>query len=69
VKQERAEVERTLDELQERLSPGQLIDQAVTYLRGSGGADLMRNLGETVKRNPMPLALVGVGLGGFFVTS
>jgi Protein of unknown function (DUF3618) len=62
VKQERAHVERTLDELQERLSPGQLIDQAVTYLRGSGGADLMRNLGETVKQNPMPLALVGVGL-------
>ena len=62
VKQERAHVERTLDELQERLSPGQLIDQAVTYLRGSGGADFMRNLGETVKRNPVPLALVGVGL-------
>jgi Protein of unknown function (DUF3618) len=62
VKQERAHVERTLDELQERLSPGQLIDQAVTYLRGSGGADFMRNLGETVKHNPVPLALVGVGL-------
>ena len=62
VKQERAHVERTLDELQERLSPGQLVDQAVTYLRGSGGADLMRNLGETVKQNPVPLALVGVGL-------
>jgi len=62
VRQERAHVERTLDELQERLSPGQLVDQAVTYLRGSGGADFMRNLGETVKQNPMPLALVGVGL-------
>ena len=62
VRQERAHVERTLDELQERLSPGQLIDQAANYLRGSGGADLMRNLGETVRRNPIPLALVGVGL-------
>jgi hypothetical protein len=62
VKQERAHVERTLDELQERLSPGQLVDQAVTYLRGSGGADFMRNLGEVVKRNPVPLALVGVGV-------
>jgi hypothetical protein len=62
VKQERAHVERTLDELQERLSPGQLVDQVATYLRGSGGADFMRNLGETVKQNPVPLALVGVGL-------
>ena len=62
VKQERAHVERTLDELQDRFSPGQLVDQAVTYLRGSGGADFMRNLGETVKQNPVPLALVGVGL-------
>jgi hypothetical protein len=63
VKQERAHVEQTLDELQERLSPGQMIDQVVTYLRGSGGTDFMRNLGETVKQNPVPLALVGVGLG------
>jgi hypothetical protein len=63
VKQERAHVERTLDELQERLSPGQMIDQVVSYLRGSGGTDFMRNLGETVKQNPVPLALVGVGLG------
>ena len=62
VKQERAHVERTLDELQERLSPGQLVDQAMAFLRGSGGADFMRNLGDAVKQNPVPLALMGVGL-------
>jgi ElaB/YqjD/DUF883 family membrane-anchored ribosome-binding protein len=57
----RADVERTLDEIQERLSPGQLLDQAVGYLRGGGG-EFMRNLGDQVRSNPLPVTLVGVGL-------
>ena len=52
MKAERAHVEETLDAIQERLSPGQLVDQAVTYLRTGGGADFVRNLGETVRQPP-----------------
>lgn len=62
VQQSRAKVERTLDQIQDRLSPGELVDQAVTYLRRSGGSEFARNLGQSVKHNPMPIALVAVGL-------
>ena len=62
VRQSRAKVERTLDQIQDRLSPGELVDQAVTYFRRSGGVEFARNLGESVKHNPMPVALVAVGL-------
>ena len=61
VRNSRADVERTLDQIQERLSPGQLLDQAVGYLRGGGG-EFMRNLGDSVRSNPLPVTLVGVGL-------
>ena len=62
VRESRARVERTLDEIQDRLSPGQLFDQAVTYFRQSGGREFAQNFGESLKQNPMPVALVAVGL-------
>jgi len=63
VEHSRAEVERTLDQIQDRLSPGELVDQAVGYLRTSGGAEFTRNLGDSLKQNPLPIALVAVGVG------
>jgi hypothetical protein len=62
VQQSRAEVEQTLDAIQARLSPGQLLDQAVDYFREGRGGEFARNLGDSVTQNPIPLALVGVGL-------
>jgi Protein of unknown function (DUF3618) len=62
VQQSRAEVEQTLDALQARLSPGQLVDQAVGYFREGRGGEFARSLGDSITQNPIPLALVGVGL-------
>lgn len=62
VRQQRGEVERNLDALQERLSPGELVDQAMNYLRQGGGGEFFRNLGDSVKHNPVPVALIGVGV-------
>lgn len=56
----RAELSATLDALGRKLSPGELVDQALHYLRGP--SEFASNLGESFKRNPMPVALVGVGL-------
>jgi hypothetical protein len=62
VRQSRAEVEETLEAIQERLAPGQLFEQAVDYMRSSNGTDFLRNLGAAVRDNPVPVALVGTGL-------
>ena len=58
----RGEMDRTLSEIEHRLTPGQLVDQGIDYLRHSGANEFVQNLGGTAKQNPMPLALVGIGL-------
>jgi hypothetical protein len=52
---------RTLDALERRFSPGQLLDRSLGYLRDHGG-DLTNTIGDTVKRNPVPLLLTAAGL-------
>jgi hypothetical protein len=61
VAEERARVDETLDEVQRRLTPGQLIDEVLHHGRGAG-TDFVANLGRTLAANPIPTALVGVGL-------
>ncbi|MFC7478665.1 DUF3618 domain-containing protein, partial [Dankookia sp. GCM10030260] len=63
VEQTRAGLTNTLDELRERASPGQLFEQALNYARSSGGNELVRNLGTSVRDNPLPLLLIGAGIG------
>lgn len=60
---DRSQIAATLDELRSRMSPGQLVDQAISYARGHGGSEFVHNLGDQVKANPLPLALVAAGLG------
>lgn len=62
IQRTRAEVGSTIDAIQSKLTPGQMMDQALTYARTSLPADFGANLGNTVRDNPMPVALVGVGL-------
>jgi hypothetical protein len=66
VAETRAHVSGTLDALREKLAPGQLMDQMVDqitdYARGSGGAEFARNLGSSVRANPLPVALIGAGI-------
>jgi Protein of unknown function (DUF3618) len=61
IRDTRREIDRTLDALQSKLSPGQLLDQALAYVK-NGGGEFTTNLGRTISRNPVPVALVGVGL-------
>jgi len=58
----RGEMDRTLTAIEHRLTPGQLVDQGIDYLRHSGANEFVQNLGGTAKQNPMPLALVGIGV-------
>lgn len=58
---QRHRVEDTIDQLQERLSPGQIVDELMSYTK-SGGADFAASLGKVAMRNPLPVALLGVSL-------
>ena len=58
----RSRMDNRLSELQERLSPGQIVDDLLGYFRGSEGGDFARNLMDSVRNNPLPAALTGIGL-------
>jgi hypothetical protein len=58
----RADLDRTLDALERKLSPSQLLDRSLEYLRDHGG-ELTRNVGEAVRRHPLPVVLAVAGIG------
>ena len=51
-----------LEELSRRLSPGQLVDEGLAYLREGQASAFMHNLGADVRDNPLPVAVAGLGL-------
>jgi hypothetical protein len=61
--QTRRRLADSLEELRTRLSPGQVVDQLVDYATDWGAGDFVRNLGNDVRRNPLPVTLVGAGIG------
>lgn len=63
VESSRARLTGTLEEMRDRASPGQLFEQALNYAKQSGGSDFARNLGQSVRDNPLPLLLIGTGIG------
>ena len=65
----RAKVADTLDELRSRISPGQVVDEFVDYARDGGIGDFARNLGNEVRANPLPVALIGAGLAWLMMSN
>jgi len=57
----RERVSATIDELQARASVGSLVDQVVKAV-GENGGEVSRNLGRSLRDNPMAVILTGVGL-------
>jgi hypothetical protein len=64
----RAELNSTLSAIEHRLSPGELVDQALDYLKG-GPREFAVNLGEQARDNPMPVALMAISLGWLMLSS
>ena len=59
----RARLDANIDTLQQKFAPADLVDQAISYFKEGGGMEFGRNLGRSVRENPVPIALIGVGLG------
>lgn len=64
----RDDLDRTLDAIERRLSPSQLLDRSLAYLREHGG-ELTRAVGDTVRRNPVPILLAVAGIGWLATSS
>lgn len=64
----RTSLGRTIDELENRLSPGQLLDQALGMAREHGG-EFATNLGRSVENNPVPMLLTAVGIAWMMASS
>ena len=60
--QTRSQLGSHLSQLQDRLSPGQVVDDLMGYFHGSEGAAFSENLLVSVRANPLPAALMGTGL-------
>ncbi|MGV8921490.1 MAG: DUF3618 domain-containing protein [Pseudomonas sp.] len=61
MEQQRSRVESTIDQIQERLSPGPLVDELLSYGKNHGGGEFVANLGRSATSNSLPIALVGIG--------
>jgi len=59
----RARVSETIGELRDRMAPSRLVDQAVDYARESGATDTAKQIGRTVRENPVPFIMIGAGIG------
>jgi len=57
----RADLDRTLDEIERKLSPGELLDKSVDFLRNNG-SEFVREAGDTIRSNPIPVLLTAAGL-------
>jgi hypothetical protein len=61
VEAQRSRVESTIGEIKDRLTPGQLVDELLSYTK-HGGAHFASNLGHTITANPLPATLLGISL-------
>jgi len=62
IERHREEIDRTLSELENKLSPQDLMEQLMRQM-SDGPGTYLKQLSGAAKQNPVPLALVGVGLG------
>ncbi|ODR92125.1 DUF3618 domain-containing protein [Sinorhizobium alkalisoli] len=62
IEADREKIEARLHAIQDRMSPGQLMDEVIHYARASGGNDYLHNLGVALRSNPIPVALAGISI-------
>jgi cell division septum initiation protein DivIVA len=63
IEQTRAQLNSNIDAIQSKLTPGQMMDQAIGYARNSLPADFGSNLNTAIRENPIPVTLIGLGVG------
>jgi len=62
IERTRADFSSTVDAIQRKLSPSEMMDQAVDYALSTAPGAFSANLVNSVRDNPIPVALIGVGI-------
>jgi hypothetical protein len=57
----RGDLDRTVEAIKEKMTPGQLVDEVMDAM-GGPVQEMAANLGAQVRANPLPLALIGAGV-------
>lgn len=65
VERTRARLSGKLEALRDRMSPQQVVEDLMDYARGG---EMMGAISQSVKANPMPLLLIGAGIGWLMMT-
>ncbi|HET6726339.1 MAG TPA: DUF3618 domain-containing protein [Gammaproteobacteria bacterium] len=59
----RSRMNETIDAIERKLTPGEMMNESLDYFRHSGSGEFLTNLRESAKNNPMPAVLTGIGIG------
>lgn len=65
----RARMDSRLDELQDHLTPKQMLNDAFAYFRGGDGSGFTDELVGKAKANPLPVALTAIGIAWLMASS
>ena len=65
----RARMDHRLGELQDHLTPKQMLNDAFSYFQGGDGADFTQGLVSKLKANPLPAAMAGIGIAWLMASS
>jgi len=65
----RARMDSRLDELQDHLTPKQMLNDAFAYFRGGDGSGFTNELIGKAKANPLPIALTAIGIAWLMASS
>ena len=68
VEAQRSELDRNVEALKQKMTPGQLFDEA-TRMAGGSGQQIAAKFLDQAKANPMPLAVMGLGLAWLMVSN
>jgi len=63
IEQTRARLDRTIDRIQDRLSPASIVDEMLGTVRHSPASGLYDGALAAVRRNPVPVMLIVAGVG------
>jgi hypothetical protein len=62
IRRTRAQMDVTVDAIEDKLTPGELFHEAWTLMRGGSSSSVNRVL-RIARRHPMPAAIISLGLG------